>query len=188
MPLGETPTPTRGRLTIPDRGVSKTFMFNPPNMSDSKGVNYGSIQVPGASHPVYQYGSGGERIISFALYIDGDRGRFGREETGRQTLSIRNDLNFYRSLTYPSEFNTLGFDAVYPPIVLFNFGPMFNNVPCIVKVANYVVNYWTPELEPVRGTVNITLGEQIDESQTADDVTGIARGTNNSPVTQPGDN
>jgi len=168
MAFGETPTPTRGHITVPDRGLSQGFMFNPANVSDNKGVNYGTVNVPGASHPVYQYGSGGERIISFQIYLDGDRGRFGREETGRQTLSIRNDINFYQSLLYPAEFDTLGFEAVYPPIVLFTFGPMFNNIPCIVKAAPYTVTYWTPGLEPVRATINLTLGEQVEESQTAD--------------------
>jgi hypothetical protein len=65
MALSRSPTITRGRLTIPDRGIVKEFMFNPPDVTDDKGVYHGTLELPGASHPVFQYASGGPREISF---------------------------------------------------------------------------------------------------------------------------
>lgn len=169
------PTVERGRISVPGRGTGRTFMFNPNDISDEKGISWGSIEVPGASHPVYQFGAGGERIISFELYIDGDRGRFGRTESRNVgSLSIKDELHWYRSLVYPTAYGS-SYAQVAPYLVLFSFGELYNGVNCIVKKANWKVNYWVPtgpngSPTPVRGTVSMQLGEVVTRSQTANDI------------------
>lgn len=178
MPGPNSPKVTRGRITIPARGFGRTFMFNPNEIGDAKGISFGSMEVPGASHPVYQFGAGGERLISFDLNIDGDRGRYGRETNGRDltSLSITDELLFYRSLIYPSQYGN-DIAQVFPYTVLFTFGELYSSMPCIVKKADWKVNYWTPKLQPVRATINIALAEIVTKSQTSNDVlTGIPNG------------
>lgn len=164
-------TPIRGRLTVPRLSASKEFMFNPAEISDEKVPNYGVLEVPGASHPSYQYGSGGERLITFELNLDGDRGKVARNIPGA-TLSIKDDINWYRALVYPGNYEISSFVEVYPYIVLFSFGSLYEALPCIVKRAPVNVTYWTPQLVPVRATVSMELAEVTDKSQTAKDVLG----------------
>lgn len=154
--------------------VSRKFMFNPNDFNDTHPPTYGSLQVPGASHPQYQYGAGGERLISFDLYLDGDRGRANQRQKGVSTdsgipLNVMDELFFYRGLVFPLVYGDT-FANVFPPLVLFSFGPVYNNVRVIVKKADWKITYWTPKLEPVRAIVQIVLGESPTKSQTQDDI------------------
>lgn len=170
MPL---PSITKGSITVLERGITKNFMFNPNEITDEKGVNYGATEIPGVSHPVYQFGSGGERLISFELHLDGDRGRHGKDTS--QGVSIKPEILFWQSLVYPSNYLDTANDSVisqvYPFLVTFSFGTMYNRVQCIVKsVGPIVVNYWTPDLAPVRAKVPIKLAEVVTRSRTSRDV------------------
>lgn len=170
------PTIIRGHLAVPDRGTGRTFMFNPTEIKDNKGVNYGSLDLPGMSHPVLQYGSGGERVISFQLYLDGDRGKVARGGAANLDLSVEEDILFYRSLLYPVEFDVSGIRSIYPPNVLFSYGPLFKAVKCVVTKANVTVKYWTPQGEPVRATIDMELKEKIDKGQTAREIFPLETG------------
>lgn len=159
-------TPNRGRFTIVERGTTWVFMFNPAEVSDQKGVNWAEGDVPGASSPVIQFGSGKARIISFELYLDGDRGKAAR---GGDSLSIEEDIKFFQSLEYPSKYDK-GPVAVSPWTVIFTMGPMYQQVPCKLLQCPTRITYWTPKMEPVRATVSISLREILSESRTALDV------------------
>ena len=145
--------------------VSKRFvMFNPTEISDDKGIIWGSMEIPGASHPVYQYGAGGARTISLELYIDGDRGRFGRQQArDTSSLSIKDELMFYRSLVYPTSHGQQFLNAA-PATVLFSWGELYNGVACIVKKAPWHVFHWTPDGKPVRARIPLVLEEIVDSS------------------------
>ena len=181
--LKDSPYVERGRLSVPGRGDGRVFMFNPTEVDDSKATNWGSVEVPGASHPVYQYGSGGERLISFTLYIDGDRGRYGRMTIApgphnTASLSIMDELMWYRSLVYPSQYGG-SYANVAPYVVLLTHSVLYNNLPCIVKKADFKVNYWVPDpknggkLLPVRATVAMAFAEIVSKSQTSQDVLNL---------------
>lgn len=176
--LGVAPTNKRGSFTVLANGkTTKRFiMFNPNTVDDDKGINWGTVEVPGSSHPVYHYGSGGERIISFELWIDGDRGRFGREQTrDTSSLSIKDELAWYRSLVYPVGYGGDALD-VSAPIVLFTFGELYNNVRCIVKKAPWKVEHWVPGLTgptPVRARIPIQLAEVPTQSQVREQVLNV---------------
>lgn len=172
------PSVTRGRLTVLSTGDSRSFQFNPNEVTDDKGVNWGTLDVPGASHPIYQYGTGGERIISFELYLDGDRGRYGRAEfppSEYLDLSIQSEINFYRSLVYPSQYDSQDFAAVYPYMLSLSMGNYFKALPCIIKSPPTVkITYWTPKMDPVRATVSMSLSEVVSRSQTSAEVLGYS--------------
>ena len=164
------PTVIRGRITVPARSVGRFFMFNPGSLTDTKGVTYGSVEVPGASHPTYQFGAGGERLINLELYVDGDRGRFDRQQSRvTSSLSIMDELLWYRSLIYPARYGT-EIATVFPYLVLLSYGDLYQGVQCIVKKADWKIDYWTPKLEPVRATISLVLAELPNRSQTSDDI------------------
>lgn len=163
------PTITRGRITIPAKGVSKTFMYNPNDVTDNKAVQWAATEIPGSSEVVYSYGSGGERLFTFDLYLDGDRGRFGRGGgVTVETLSVMNDIRFYQSLTYPQQYGDSA-AKVFPYTLLFSFGPMYDNIPVIMKKCSVKIDYWTPKLEPVRATLSMEFGEISDKAKTAEE-------------------
>jgi hypothetical protein len=151
-------------------------MFNPNEMSDDKQTNWGTLAVPGASHPIYQFGSGGARTVSFSIYLDGDRGRYARngDDRGRgalrSSLSIGQDIRFYQSLVYPFSTSTLDMATVFPRLAFFTFGPMYQAMPCIIKLGAVKTTYWTPALEPVRAIIPIRLEEVPIQSIDADTI------------------
>lgn len=49
-----------------------SFQYFPETLSDTKAVNYSRKNIPGGSHPLYQWISGGERIISFTAHFSCD--------------------------------------------------------------------------------------------------------------------
>lgn len=163
------PTVTRGRITVIETGITKNLFFNPSEITDLKSINWGQLDVPGASHPIYQYGTGGERSITFEMYLDGDRGRFDRLDS-QDDISVESEIKFYRSLVYPTKYNDT-FEAVYPHTLLFSFGDYIDNLHCIMKAAPSVrVLHFTPKLKPVRATIAITLAELVDKGQTSEDI------------------
>lgn len=165
---GGNPTVIKGFLSIliGQYAATKTFMFNPPEMGDTKGTSWGSLEVPGASHPIQQFGAGGERIISFTLFVDGDRGNLGARkintaiggDPSQIPLDVSKELLTYRSLVYPQQTGAT-FANVFPPLVIFTFGPLYPGIRCLVKKADFKVVYWTPKLEPVRATIDMVLSE-----------------------------
>lgn len=169
-------TLTKGTITHLKLAITREFMFNPAVINDSKSAMWGADNIPGMSHPVYQFGSGGKRLISFQLYFDGDRGRIlssslggGRQAPLRLNtsdgLDVSNELRFYRSLLFGDEttLNAPGLQTVTvastPSLVMFTFGSFWKQVQCTVHKADIVSNFFTPRLEPVRATINLTLEE-----------------------------
>lgn len=58
--------------TTDDMGKKGEFLilpFFPESLSDTKAVNWDSMELPGGSHPLYQFVSGGERTFSFVAKL-----------------------------------------------------------------------------------------------------------------------
>lgn len=187
MPIGN--NVVKGRFSIPATGESLLFMFNPPTIRDKQGISYPDQVVPGMSHPVTQYAGGGPRIISFELYLDGDRGNVGRDQSGRlqnhaapqateearqfrsdlsepgaPSKSIKAELEFYRSLRYPAQVDGNGLPDIHPHVILFSFGPLYQGVPCVVQQVDQEIIYWNLNLEPIRANLQIVLKEIVPRS------------------------
>ena len=179
----------KGWFSIVATGEKVPFVFNPPIIRDQQGVSFPDQSVPGMSHPVTQYAGGGPRLISFELYLDGDRGHLGRTGTGelqnhstyktkpqlrpRQSnfevpgapsKSIQAELEFYRSLRYPAHTEGDGMAQISPHLILFTFGPLFDAVPCCVMQMDIEVTYWNINLEPVRAELKVMLKEVVSRS------------------------
>lgn len=51
----------------PDIDKFRAFQYFPETITDAKSSNYAEKQIPGGSHPLYQWISGGGRTISFSV-------------------------------------------------------------------------------------------------------------------------
>lgn len=187
MPVGN--NVIKGSFSIPATGERLLFMFNPPSVRDRQGISYPDQVVPGMSHPVTQYAGGGPRLITFELYLDGDRGNVGRDQSGRlqnhatpaetessrrfrsnlsepgaPSKSIQSELEFYMSLRHPAETLGNGLSDIHPHLILFSFGPLYRGVPCVVQQADPDVIYWSLNLEPIRANIEIVLKQVTTQS------------------------
>lgn len=54
-------------------GDRRSFQYYPKTISDQKATNYQTKVIPGLSHPLYQWTSGGPRTISFQAIFTRDR-------------------------------------------------------------------------------------------------------------------
>ncbi len=72
--------PARGWITPLDihdndnilDGESRAFQYFPETISDSKANSYQSKEIPGLSHPLYQWTAGGPRELSFTAIFSAD--------------------------------------------------------------------------------------------------------------------
>jgi hypothetical protein len=143
-----------GGTAAKNRPESKSFWYNPTEIGDNKANNWTDAAVAGGSHPVYAWSSGGERLITFDLFIDGDRSNI----TKKGVIDISDELAWYRSLLYPIKFSSQ-IEDVYPSVVLFTFGPFWQSVNCVVKKTDIKVTFFTANLNPVKATVSLGLAE-----------------------------
>jgi hypothetical protein len=167
---------TRGSITRTETGTRLEFMFNPNSISDEKAVTYASQGVPGVSHPVEQYAGGGQRKITFEIYLDADRGR-GQQRANdanradkNGSIDIADELRWYRSFLYPKRASGEAFADVEPHTVLFTFGELYKGVPCVVYAAAQTITKFDPLLRPLRATIAVTLVELVESGQSSDDV------------------
>lgn len=58
---------------IPVTADRRTLQYFPATVSDSQATNYQTKVIPGLSHPLYQWTSGGARTISFEAIFSRDR-------------------------------------------------------------------------------------------------------------------
>lgn len=93
--LGHTGSPILGAKSGPPM---KRLQYYPESISDTKAVNYQTKDIPGASLPLYQWVSGGERLISFTAIFTTDTdhyqansatGRAANDDPASQALSQR---------------------------------------------------------------------------------------------------
>lgn len=158
----------KGSFTLPDlNGFTYKFVYNPTEINTSHKVEWGAVCVPGASHPVYQYGSGGEQLINFDLFIDGERGIVAQApRAGGGGLDIKMEVNFLESLELPIHYEPGSFAKTRPPVLIFNFGTKFVNVECIMKSVSTKHTQFTHDGQLVKATVQMQLGVQVDQSRT----------------------
>jgi len=58
---------------VPLTDAQRSFQYFPASISDTQATNYQTKVIPGLSHPLYQWTSGGARIISFEAIFSRDR-------------------------------------------------------------------------------------------------------------------
>lgn len=162
--------PIRGSFTVVGSGEFQEFMFNPNAITDRMGPNYAAQDVPGISFPTLSYGGGQARTVSFDLFLfesgirrprpaNAINTKVIRSEEPRNPLDLTDDIKFYQSLTQPQSNYQEGrsFEDKAPPVLLFNFGPMYQGWPCVLDPIDVRVTKFSPNLEPLEATLSIVL-------------------------------
>ena len=148
-------------------------MFNPTEVEWGHTPEYTTTTVPGQSHPVYHWGSGGEELIKFELYFDGDRGSVGR---GKENLTLQDELRWYRSLEFPAGAGLSDPTAIEAYRVILTLGELFEGKVCVVKKAGPIkIKKFTPKMGAVQMAIPMEFGVCVDRSLTANEV--FAQGT-----------
>jgi len=92
-------------IEVLGRDESLTFQYYPETISDKKGVTWSSKEMPGGSHPIYQWISGGERIISFTAVftqeMSPDNFKNPIASSDKRSVDVMTYINVLRSFLYP---------------------------------------------------------------------------------------
>ncbi len=164
------------------------FQYNPDDIADDKSTDYAAVQIPGMSHPQYQYASGKPRKIAFKVKLF--KG------------PVRDKVHWLRSLLYPehagwqrhgqyslqrhaSRTGNLKSPLATPAYrgsrlknaphrVLFIFGDLSPGVECVVRSvkARYFHMFDRDNLLPQHAEVDLVLEEYVDESVDYGEVRG----------------
>ena len=173
--MTERRTPVRGFLASVglDPEILVTFQYNPAQLSDKRSVGYATLNAPGMLLPIRQYSAGGDRTLSFTVMVDGlfpgTADDIAKDERG----GIGPELAKYRAFVYPrterweeAASAPNGFTGLYgdqehvfaaPPQCRFNFGHRV--MDCVVTEVGITEQAFTPDLDPIRAEVAITLVE-----------------------------
>ena len=146
---------TKATLSLYDRPSEKlTFQYNPSRIEDSRAPNWSAIDIPGMSHPKYQFVSGGERKVTFTL-------EFFRMTT--KLDEVQKKIRFLQSLTYPQFDGNRTTLTEAPPIVVFNYGQYYKNFRAIVTDVKVLTEkmYDPVTLQPLYASVSIELTEYL---------------------------
>jgi hypothetical protein len=115
------------------------FQYFPERISDSRSPNYSQKEIPGGSHPLYQFVSGGERTMAFDALFANDSSRQGNDAGGliggvlgflgggneggailnngrNDVVDIAKAIDTLRSYTYPKYIDQV---SKPPPLITF---------------------------------------------------------------------
>jgi len=158
---------SHGRIVLPKVRNVHTFMFNPTEVKTNHKWKWGKHSVVGHSHNILSGGSGEDEPITFTLLIDGDRGRSDRRRvatagSGDVGFDISDELNFYRSLTYPEQPSGTGFSKSFvsgatPPSFILTLGSFFTRQRAVAEDIEIQVTAFTPQLAPLRARIEMKL-------------------------------
>ena len=116
-----------------EEGAFQAFQYFPEKITDSKSVDYASKTIPGGSHPIYTFISGGERTITFDVIFANDenpdagaslknfltgKANFSPLSLGKirpDVVDIKEAVKWLRSFLYPEYKNNI---AKAPPLVV----------------------------------------------------------------------
>jgi hypothetical protein len=96
----------------------QAFQYFPEKITDSRSAEYASKIVPGGSHPIYTFISGGERSISFEAIFTNDNNPVSTAKEQPYSVNIPQALRWLRTATYPT---IKGGISKAPPLVVVYF-------------------------------------------------------------------
>ena len=121
----------------------KKFLFNPSTVNTKRTVGYAVLSSPGCSYPKFQYLDGGQKTISFELFLHGTKGE------------VQSYITFLEGLL-PKEDSSAKFKK--PPEVLFAFGNFIDK--CIlldIDIGYEAYRVKDKELVPTQAKVKLNL-------------------------------
>ena len=159
------PPVVRGRITNARTKEFLEFHLNPDKVSVTHATNFVTDLVPGSSHALRRWASGGVEECTFNLKLDGDMSlrRFGvvlensLNPTPNQPFSIQGFLDYLRAFNFPTDpLVDVGGDGGTDQAI-FNFGSRFRNWPCDIQVTKEDLTEFGSDLVPTAGTMDIKL-------------------------------
>jgi hypothetical protein len=120
--------------------------YNPTEYSLDKSVTYGEQNLPGATTPITQFGSGAAESLSMELFFD----TYENDESSRDVrIEYTNKID--ELLKVDPELHA-------PPICEFVWGKNFR-FKCVLEKASKKFTMFLPDGTPVRARVNVSLKE-----------------------------
>ena len=124
-------------------GDQRSFQYFPATVADSQATNYQTKVIPGLSHPLYQWTSGGARIIAFEAIFTRDRTYTSAE---RESINVGDQKAALGSVFGPGPVLSLGIAA--------NDDPRNVDIPSAVA---WLRSFLLPEYSTDgRGTFSVT--------------------------------
>lgn len=167
-----------GNIDNVELGGRKVLQYWPEALSDGKGANWQSKDIPGAPLPLYQWVSGGERQFSFTAVftrdMDGEIGEDVKED--KHNVDIDAAVAWLRMLS-ANDYAPVGdmMAAVAPPVLWLSFlgtsmgynqqAPQLgvferdSGVYCILNQVDVERTNWFPSGIPKFATVALTFSE-----------------------------
>lgn len=151
--------------------LTDTFIFQyfPETVTDSQPVDYEKVRVPGASHPLYQWVSGGPRVISFRAIFTSERINPPGvvDVQNRFNVDINGALAVLRSFRHPTYDDTSVVRARPPQrlglVMPGTFLSAIPFVPVTVVMTDLRVEYraWHAAGVPRHAEVDLTFEEVV---------------------------
>jgi hypothetical protein len=165
-PVGASP----GQDVTEDKFV---FQYWPETLTDTKAVEYAVKQVPGGSHPLYQWVRGGERTLAFTAVFSRDANPTDTDIVQQADLYNR-DINAavwaLRRFLYPAYGE--GDLKAFPPEFLvlnlpgtaiggFNDNGPVTTINCLMSRCDVEYRSWFPDGTPRFVTVDLEFQEVV---------------------------
>ena len=150
-------TEEKGSIAEVDTGERIMFTLNPESIEDRKATDYASVGIPGMSHPRYQFTGGGERELSFKIYLHKGAGE-----------DVPTALKLLRSWLYAEYSDGKLVEA--PKKLLIIFGDSWPDETWLLKSMHITHNKFDRELNSIYAEVALEFIEYIDESVGMEDV------------------
>ena len=150
-------TEDKGAIAEVDNGDIIHFKLNPESIEDSKDTEFASIDIPGMSHPRYQYTGGGERVLSFTIYLHKGAGE-----------DVPTAIKLLRSWLY-AEYSE-GKLSEPPKKLLIVFGDTWPDELWLLRSMRITHNRFDKNLNSIYAEIALEFIEYIEESVGAEDV------------------
>lgn len=188
------PKPGRNGTPTPSSQSSLFFQYWPQSLQDDYQVNYAEHQIPGGSHPIYQWVGGQGRTISFeaiftaelnTLRTSGGGSLVGPRATAAAiasslgpsapfTVDVAGALAKIRAWMMPSYDAGGRLGNTSPPEILTlvfpntRLGGDSNLIQVILRSAPITIESWYPNGEPRVATVQLTFSEIVQSPGSGD--------------------
>lgn len=133
----------KGKLNIPN---SFEVMFNPTELTLSKGAQIAEVAIPGLDTPVLQYVRGQNEKLTLDLYFDSTHS--GMDERATDISEITNQ--FYQLVKIQSKTHAL-------PRIRFEWGKF--SFAAVVENIQRKFSLFSPDGRPLRATLSVTFRE-----------------------------
>jgi hypothetical protein len=183
------PESSIGGVGIPGNDGAFVFQYWPETIEDNYNPNYAERQIPGGSHPLYQWTGGSGRDITFTAVFTAEvdagitRGAIGKPNpaitaltpSARYTVDVRGALNRLRSFMLP-DYNGTGFNIntlASPPKKFYlvlqgtRLGGSKDYILCILRSAPITYQACFPNGTPRIAEVSLTCTEIVQQTSTA---------------------